>query len=48
MGSRKLAASSAYRSRVGDYRIVYEIDDSSRVLTVTRVRHRREAYRKLR
>lgn len=31
-----------YRLRVGDYRIIYEIDHTNRQITV---RHRREAYR---
>lgn len=35
-----------YRVRVGDYRILYVIDDKARLVTVARVRHRREAYRK--
>ncbi len=44
-GCRKLAGSkSDWRIRVGDYRIVYEIDDKSRVVRVMRVRHRREVY----
>lgn len=47
-GSQKLTGRNAHRSRLGDYRIVYEIDDSARTVTVTRVRHRREVYRKLR
>jgi mRNA interferase RelE/StbE len=34
-----------YRIRVGHYRIVYEIDHKSRIIQVTRVRHRREVYR---
>ena len=33
------------RLRVGDYRIVYELLDSERVVLVVRVAHRREAYR---
>jgi mRNA interferase RelE/StbE len=33
-----------YRLRVGDYRVLFEIEDSSRIV-VYRVRHRREAYR---
>jgi mRNA interferase RelE/StbE len=35
-----------YRLRVGDYRIIYEIDHANRQITVHHVRHRREAYRK--
>ncbi len=38
---------SLYRIRVGDWRIVYEVDDSRSILTVTIVAHRRESYRGL-
>lgn len=34
-----------WRIRVGDYRIIYEIDDEKRIVTVLRIRHRREVYR---
>jgi len=34
-----------WRIRVGEYRIVYEIDDTARDVRVNRVRHRREVYR---
>jgi mRNA interferase RelE/StbE len=45
-GVRKLEGSeSDWRIRVGDYRIVFEIDDPSKVVRVMRIRHRREAYR---
>jgi mRNA interferase RelE/StbE len=37
--------SAAYRIRVGTLRTVYTIDDADRVVTITRVAHRREAYR---
>jgi mRNA interferase RelE/StbE len=36
-----------FRIRVGDYRILYEIDDAARIVTVTRVRPRGAAYRGL-
>jgi mRNA interferase RelE/StbE len=36
-----------YRVRVGDWRIVYAVDDDRRVVTVTIVAHRRESYRGL-
>lgn len=36
---------NAYRVRVGDYRIVYEIHDAVLVVVVVRVGHRREVYR---
>lgn len=45
-GVRKLRGHERlYRIRVGRYRIVYEIDDRAKLIRVTRVRHRREAYR---
>lgn len=34
-----------YRIRQGDYRIVYEADDSARSLIVIKLGHRREIYR---
>ena len=33
------------RIRVGEYRIVYEIQDQALVVLVVRVRHRRDVYR---
>jgi len=45
-GCRKLAGSkNDWRIRVGDYRVIYEIADTIRVVRVNRVRHRREVYR---
>ena len=38
------AARNRWRVRVGDYRIVYAIDDSQRLVDVIAVRHRREVY----
>ncbi len=35
----------AYRIRVGDYRVIYTVDDGAKAVTVERVRHRREVYR---
>lgn len=46
--SEKLVGLDAYRIRVGDHRIIYEIDDRERSIVVSRVRHRREVYRQLR
>jgi mRNA interferase RelE/StbE len=34
-----------FRIRIGDYRIVYEIDDSAKLVRVTRIRHRKDVYR---
>jgi len=33
-----------WRIRVGDWRIVYLIDDTAKLVTITRVAHRREVY----
>ena len=47
-GTTKLAGgSSTWRVRVGDYRIVYEINDDKRIIFVTIIAHRREVYRGL-
>ena len=40
-------AEKLYRLRVGDYRIIYEVDKNARVVTIHYVRHRRDAYRRL-
>ncbi len=34
-----------YRIRVGPYRVIYQVKDTTVTVTVVRVRHRREAYR---
>ena len=36
----------AYRVRVGDYRIVYEVFDDRLVVQVVRIGHRRDVYRR--
>ena len=46
--SRKLqGAERLYRVRVGDYRIVYEVDTDALLITIHYVRHRRDVYRNL-
>jgi len=45
-GARKLVGHERlYRIRVGQYRVVYEIDDKAQQVLVMRIRHRREVYR---
>ncbi len=45
-GCRKLAGSERdWRIRVGDYRVIYELDEKAKAVRVMRVRHRGEAYR---
>jgi len=46
-GCRKLTGSkNDWRIRVGDYRVLYEIDEKTRAVRIMRVRHRREVYRR--
>ena len=45
-GCRKLlGGTNDWRIRVGGYRVLYEIDDRSKIVRINRVRHRREVYR---
>lgn len=44
-GAKKLSGSEEYRLRVGDYRVLYTIDDERCIITVFVVGHRREVYR---
>lgn len=44
-GCKKLVGSDAWRIRVGQYRVVYEIEDAVLVVTVVKVGHRRDVYR---
>jgi mRNA interferase RelE/StbE len=44
-GCRKLAGSdNLWRIRIGDYRVIYSIDDVQRIVDVNGVRHRKDAY----
>ena len=36
-----------YRLRIGDYRIVYEVDRDAELVTIHYIRHRRDVYRNL-
>jgi mRNA interferase RelE/StbE len=35
-----------WRIRIGDYRVLYEIDEKTKAVRIMRVRHRREVYRR--
>ncbi|MBI5199195.1 MAG: type II toxin-antitoxin system RelE/ParE family toxin [Nitrospirae bacterium] len=43
--TEKLKGVDGYRLRVGKYRIIYNIDDQSKTVTIHRVLYRKEAYR---
>ena len=45
-GSKKLASSkNAWRVRIGDWRIIYEIGDKNKVVKVYRIKHRSRVYK---
>lgn len=44
-GAKKLGGGERYRIRVGDYRVLYTIDDALQKIEVSAVGHRREVYR---
>lgn len=43
--AKRLQGTTDYSLRVGVYRILYDINDDTHIVTVYRVKHRREAYR---
>jgi len=45
--SRKLKGiEKAYRLRIRDYRVVYTVDAQEKLVIITAIRHRKEAYRR--
>ena len=45
-GCRKITGSrNDWRIRIGEYRVVYEIEEETSTVRIMRVRHRREVYR---
>lgn len=47
-GTVKMAGTDlAFRLRVGDYRVIYEIEDDILLVLVIRVAHRRDIYRNI-
>jgi mRNA interferase RelE/StbE len=44
-GCKKLHGSrDRWRIRIGNYRVIYAINDAAKVIDVTRIAHRREVY----
>ena len=43
-GVIKMKGRESYRLRVGDYRVIYTVEDTVKIVTVTDVGHRREVY----
>jgi mRNA interferase RelE/StbE len=42
-----IATEHIYRIRVGNYRVIYSIEDDRLVIEIIRVRHRKEVYKNL-
>lgn len=45
--ARKLTGSDYYRLRVGDYRVIYEVQEDKLLVLVIRIGHRKDVYRSL-
>jgi mRNA interferase RelE/StbE len=43
--AKKLTGRDAWRIRIGDYRVIYEISDANLVVLIVDVGHRKEIYR---
>ena len=41
-----LGTENIYRIRIGDYRVVYSIDNGELIIQIIRVRHRKDVYKK--
>lgn len=44
-GVQKLAGDDGFRVRVGDFRILYRVDDEQKRVYLYRVKHRKDVYR---
>jgi len=44
-GVKKLHGEDGYRIRVGDYRLIYDVEHGRLTILVIRIGHRREVYR---
>jgi len=44
-GYKKLKGEDAYRIRVGNYRVIYEIEDDKIIVIVVSVGHRKDIYK---
>jgi mRNA interferase RelE/StbE len=43
--SKALKGEHKRRLRVGDYRVVYSVDEQQKTITIFRIRHRKDVYR---
>jgi mRNA interferase RelE/StbE len=47
VGSLKITNSEFHRIRVGEYRIIYFINNAKKIIEVLRVKHRKDVYKDL-
>ena len=45
VGSKKLSGREAWRIRIGNYRVIYEIHDDRLIVLILKVGHRQSAYK---
>ncbi len=45
VGIQKLTNKEGYRIRIGNYRVLFEIDDKTESILVFRIKHRKDAYK---
>lgn len=43
-GVKKLSGRDAWRIRIGDYRVIYEIDDNRQIILIVNIDHRKDVY----
>ncbi len=43
--AEKLIGIEGWRIRVGEYRVLYQIEDKKKTIKIYRIKHRKEAYR---
>jgi mRNA interferase RelE/StbE len=46
VGAERMTDQPGFKVRVGDYRVRFEVDVKARVVTILRVRHRNEVYKR--
>ncbi len=44
-GCKKLKGEQGWRVRIGEYRILYDIDDKKKQIVIRKVSHRKDVYR---
>lgn len=45
IGVQKLSTQEGYRIRSGKYRILFEIDDESKIVFIYKINHRKDVYK---